>query len=130
MTGETWAIVTVSRLAGDENASEGRFVVGGTVERVVDGRFVTGSAVTGRSSGMSSPGPRAGVTTHSATFEGGGEVVLIFRVSLVPVAFPAEGRIVATANGIAGETNAAAKSTMQVMTPQVIRVLRAYSSCI
>lgn len=134
-----WAKGTVSGVQEETGGFSGlavgsdavdRVVVDGTVERVVVVLVVAGAVVAGCSSGVSSPGVGTGGTTQSAAIGVGGEAALVFGASSDPVAFPALGRIVATANGRAGETKAAAKSTMQVTTPTVIRVLRVCSSCI
>lgn len=140
MTVGTWAKGTVSgvheeiggssEIGGVEWELEGSVVVGGEVERTVAVPVVTVWMIAGTSSSASSPGVGTGGTVQSAPTGADSEVVLVVRATPVPVAFPVEGRMVSTANGRAGETNATAKSTMQVTTPNVIRVLMVYSSCI
>ncbi len=108
----------------------GLVVVENEVERTVAVPVVTVWMIAGSSSGALSPGVVNGGTVQFAPPEADSEVALMVRAPPVPVTFPAEGRMVSTANGMAGETNATAKSTMQVTTPNVIRVLMVYSSCI
>ena len=115
------AAVPGSVQTGSENvaAADVRAVVGAVVATVV------GTRVVGAASAPSS----TGIGVRAGTVAAGRRKGVGVGSPTVGVAFPGAGRSVATAYGNAGAMKPTAKSAMQTTTPQVIRPLRMYSSC-